>query len=296
MDASSARAGTSRSVNRAILSVVVGIFCLCISDVFAKSLTGHYPPMQVIFLRNILATPLVLMILIATGRLGVLRTPHLGLHALRGLFSVGAAFAFFASLNHLPLAEATALGFAAPIFVTALSVPLLGEHVGWRRWLAVIVGFLGILIVVRPGAATFQPASLYPVAAAVFYALFMISARMMRRPESMWTVMFFITFFPLIYSTPLALSGWQPFQFAHTGLAIGIAACGTIGITLISLGFQQAPPAVVAPFDYTALVWASLFGFLIWGELPDAWTYAGSAVIVASGIFIILREGRPTRT
>lgn len=292
MDTQTALAGASRSVNRAILSVVAGIFCLCVSDVFAKALMAHYTAVEVVFLRNIVAMPLVALLLYSTGRRALFASQHLGLHALRGLFSIGAAFCFFSSLNHLPLAEATSLAFAAPIFVTALSVPLLGEHVGWRRWVAVLVGFAGILIIVRPGAAAFQPASLYPVAAALFYALFMISARKIRGGESMWTVMFFITLFPLLYSAPLSTGVWETFEPSHAMTILGIALAGTVGITLISLGFRLAPAAIVAPFDYTALVWASLFGWLFWSELPDAWTYAGSAIIVASGIAIILRENK----
>lgn len=292
MDTQTALAGTSRSVNRAILLVIAGIFCLCISDVFAKVLMAHYTAIEVVFLRNIVAMPLVALLLMTTGRRAAFRSQQFGLHALRGLFSIGAAFCFFSSLNHLPLAEATSLAFAAPIFVTALSVPLLGEHVGWRRWMAVLVGFAGILIIVRPGAAAFQPASLYPVAAAVFYALFMISARKIRASESMWTVTFYVTLFPLIYGASLSTGVWEAFAPAHIAPILGIALVGTVGITMISLGFRLAPAAIVAPFDYTALVWASLFGWLFWSELPDAWTYAGSAVIIASGIAIILRENK----
>jgi drug/metabolite transporter (DMT)-like permease len=292
MDTQTAVAGVGQSVNRAILCVVAGIFCLCVSDVFAKALMAHYSAIEVVFLRNIVAMPLVALILIATGRRAAFRSQHLGLHALRGLLSIGAAFCFFSSLLYLPLAEATSLAFAAPIFVTALSVPLLGEHVGWRRWAAVLVGFAGILIIVRPGAAAFQPASLFPVAAALFYALFMITARRIRGAESMWTVMFFITLFPLIYSAPLSTGAWQAYEPSHTPIIVGIALTGTVGVTLISLGFRLAPAAIVAPFDYTALVWASLFGWLFWSELPDAWTYAGSAIIIASGIAIILRENK----
>ena len=292
MDASPSLARTGRPVNRAILLVVVGVFSLCVSDVFAKALTEHYSPMQIVFLRNIVAVPLVLAILLATGRGHAVGTRSLRLHAFRGLFSIGAAFFFFSSLLYLQLAEATALAFAAPIFVTALSVPLLGEHVGWRRWLAVLVGFLGILLIVRPGATTFQPAALFPVAGALCYAFFMISARKMGGSEGMWTVMFYICLFPLLYSAPFAFALWHPFTFAHAPLVVGIAVCATLGVTLITLGFQAAPPAVVAPFDYTALIWGSLFGWLFWGEVPDSWTYAGAAVIVASGIYIVFRERR----
>lgn len=279
-----------RSSRQAIATMCIGVLCLVVNDTLAKWLTAHYTPLQIIFVRNLTALPMVAAVVILTRGVAALGTRHIGLHALRGLLMVGAAFAFFSGLSVLPLAEATALVFAAPIFITALSVPLLGEHVGWRRWAAVFVGFAGVLVIVRPGAAAFQPASLFVVATAALYALFMISARWIRRSESFWTMTFYVTLFPLIYSGSVVAFQWQVPALSHLPLFLAMAVFGTLGIGLIGHAFRLAPAAVVAPFDYTALVWASLFGWLVWGELPGVSTFAGAAVIIASGIYIVMRE------
>jgi drug/metabolite transporter (DMT)-like permease len=167
--------------------------------------------------------------------------------------------------------------------------------VGWRRWAAVIVGFVGVLIIVRPGAAAFQPASLVVVATAVFYAFIMISARRIDRREGVWTLMFYVVLFPLLFSGLAVPLVWQAPQLAHLPQFFGMAVFGTLGMTLISQAFRLAPAAIVAPFDYTALIWASLLGWLVWGEIPGAWIYAGAAVIIASGIYIVIRETRRER-
>ncbi|MEX2631233.1 MAG: DMT family transporter [Tistlia sp.] len=273
----------------------VGVAGLVVNDALAKALTAHYPPLQILFVRNAFALPMIVATVLALGGRSALRTSHLRLHAFRGLLLTGGAGLFFSGLAVLPLAEATALIFAAPIFITALSVPLLRESVGWRRWTAVIVGFLGVLIIVRPGGTTFQPASLYVVGTALSYALFMISARWIDRREGAWTMTVYVVLFPLLFSGLAVPFAWQPLQAPHLPLFLAQAVFGTLSMMLITQAFRQAPAAIVAPFDYTALVWASLLGWLVWGEIPDDWTYAGAAVIIASGLYIVIRETRLAR-
>jgi drug/metabolite transporter (DMT)-like permease len=279
-----------RSNGEAIAVMCIGALCLVCNDAVAKWLTAHYAPLQIVFMRNLFAAPMILAVVLTFGGRTALRTRHLWVHALRGLLLVCGAWAFFLSLRTLPLAEATALFFAAPIVITALSVPLLGEHVGWRRWTAVIVGFAGVLIVVRPGAAAFQPASLLVVVTASLYALAMISTRWIDRSESVWTMMFYVVLFPMLFSGVAVSVQWQTPALSHLPITAAQAVFGTLGMTLISQSFRLAPAAIVAPFDYTALIWASLLGWLLWGEIPVIWTYAGAAVIVASGIYIVFRE------
>jgi drug/metabolite transporter (DMT)-like permease len=269
-----------------------GILCLVMNDALAKELVAHYSPLQIIFVRNLLATPMIVILVLSIGGRAALRSRQPWLHVVRGLLLVAGAYTFFRGLEVLPLAEATSLIFAAPIFITALSVPLLGEHVGWRRWAAVIAGFAGVLIIVRPGAAAFQPASLLVVTTAVLYALIMIGARWIDRRESVWTLMLYVVAFPMLFSGLVVAAVWQAPQVAHLPLFLGMAVAGTLGMTLITQAFRLAPAAIVAPFEYTALIWASLLGWLVWGEVPAAWTYAGAAVIIASGIYIVIRETR----
>lgn len=273
-----------------IAMMSVGVMCLCVNDALAKGLMATYPPLQVLFLRNIIALPIMLVVVLKTGGTAALRSHRPLAHLLRGVLWLSAAFLFFTSLTILQLAEATALIFVAPLFITALAALVLREHVGWRRWSAVVVGFIGVVIVVRPGGETFQAASMLPIATALFYALLMISARWVDPRESVWTMMLYLVgaggglaalFMPFI---------WVPVQAAHLALFVGIAIFGTAGMGLMTQAFRFAPAAVVAPFDYTALVWATLLGWIFWGEVPDAVTYAGAVVIIASGVYIVWRE------
>ena len=270
----------------------IGITLLVINDAMAKWLTAHYPPLQIVFMRNLLALPMIAIFVLSISGTAALQTRHLGTHALRGVFLVTGAYCFFVGLKFLPLAEATSLVFAAPIFITALSVPLLGDTVGWRRWAAVIAGFAGVLIIVRPGAAAFHPASLFVVGAAVSYALVMISARWIGKGESTWTMMLYVVLFPMLFSGLIVPFLWTTPQMSHLPLFAAIAVFGTLGMTLISQAFRMAPAAIVVPFDYTALIWATLLGWLVWGDVPGPWVYAGAAVIIASGIYIVIRETR----
>ncbi len=284
-----------RQISRGILTICGGVAFLVLNDAIAKLLTDRYDPIQIIFLRNLIAVPMIVAAVIVLRGSHALRTRHPGLHALRGLLILLGAYLYFTSLRFLPLAEATALIFSAPIFITALSVPLLGEAVGWRRWGAVLLGFIGVVIVVQPGAAGFQLAALLPVAAAVLYSLFMISARWVGPTEGLWTMMLFVMLFPMLYAAPFALWAWVPVQAQDLWLFVAIAIFGSLGITLIGQAFRLAPAAVVAPFDYTALVWATALGWLIWGDLLEFWTIVGALIIVASGIIIVLREAAQPR-
>lgn len=277
-------------VTSGILTMCAGVAFLVLNDAIAKVLTDRYDAMQIIFVRNLIAVPLIAAVAVMLRGPGALRTYHLRLHAVRGALMMLGAYLYFTSLTYLPLAEATALIFAAPIFITALSVPLLGEAVGWRRWSAVLLGFAGVLIVVQPGGSTFQPASLLPVATALLYSIFMITARWLHQGESMWTMMLYVVLFPLIYTAPFALLVWVPVGLEDVPFFVAIAICGSLGITFIGQAFRMAPAAVVAPFDYTALLWATLLGWLIWDEIPVMWTVVGALVIMVSGIIIVLRE------
>jgi len=285
----------ARDTPLAIATICVGVAFLVANDAIAKLLTDRYAPIQIVFLRNLIAVPIIAAVILAAFGSGHLRTQHLGLHALRGAVMMTGAWLYFTALIYLPLAEATALVFSAPIFITALSVPLLGEQVGWRRWGAVLLGFVGVLVIVRPGSAAFQLAALLPVGTAMCYALFMMSARWIDRSERLWTMMLFAMLFPMIYAAPFAVMNWTPVQAGDILLFVGLAICGSLGLALIGQAFRMAPAAIVAPFDYTALIWATGLGWLIWGDVPMLWTILGAAIIVGSGIIIILREARQAR-
>ncbi len=279
----------------AIATICAGVAFLVVNDAIAKLLTERYNPVQIIAIRNILAIPMIAAVVLAISGTGGLRTRYLRIHALRGVLMLVGAFFYFSALTVLPLAEATALVFSAPIFITALSVPILGERVGPWRWAAVLVGFAGVLVIVQPGGAAFQPASLMVLGTASCYALFMMMARFIGRDEGLWTMMLFAVGFPGLYALPFATAVWVPVQTADYALFAAIAVLGSLGITLIGQAFRLAPAAVVAPFDYTALIWASGVGWLIWGDIPGGWTVTGASIIIAGGLIILWREGMQPR-
>lgn len=274
------------------ITMCAGVAFLCTNDAIAKELTATYSPLQILFLRNIIALPFAMALALwLGGRQAIISHKPLA-HFLRGGLWIIAATMFFSSLRKLGLAEATALAFVAPILITALSALVLKEHVGPRRWLAVLIGFCGVLIVVRPGSATFQPASLLALGTAFFYALLMLGSRLVDARESVWTMLLYLTGSSAVLLTFIVPFIWVPVRSEDWLLFVGVAIFGTAGITMITQAFRMAPASIIAPLDYSALIWASLLGWVFWGDLPDLATYLGAAIIAGSGLYIVLREAR----
>ena len=280
----------TRSATRGIVIMSVSVLCLCINDAIAKTLTEHYNPLQILFMRNLIALPMALIIALRMGGPRALVSYNPLAHLVRGLLWIAAAYMFFTGLSMLALAEATTLIFIAPIFVTAISALFLKDHVGWRRWSFVLLGFAGVLVVVRPGSSAFQPASLYPLATAFLYATMMLTSRWVDPRESVWTLMLYLVGFGMVLSGLLQPLVWIELRSSDLWLFLGIAIFGTFGVTLMTEAFRHAPASIIAPLDYTSLVWATLLGWAFWDELPDLATYIGSAIIIMSGLFIILNE------
>lgn len=279
-----------------ILLLCFGVLCLSVNDAIAKLLTSTYAPVQILFIRNAIALPFAAGIAMAMGGASALRSHRPAAHLLRGVLWICAATLFFTGLSNLGLAEATALVFVAPVFITALSAVILKEPVGWRRWSAVVIGLIGVLVIVRPGSAAFQAASIYPVATALLYAMLMISARWVDARESIWTMMLYLVGSGAVISGAASLFYWTPVRPEDFWLFLGIAGFGTAGVTMITQAFRIAPASLLAPFDYTALLWATVLGYLIWKDIPDLLTYVGAFIIILSGLYIVFRETRAART
>lgn len=275
-----------------ILLMCVGVACLSANDAIAKMLTFGYSPLQILFLRNVIALPVTIGIAFFMGGRSALRSHRPLAHLLRGALWVGATIMFFTSFIYLALAEATALIFVAPVFITLISALFLNEKVGLLRWLAVLVGFLGVLVIIRPGGATFQLISLLPVATALVYALLMLSARWVDPRESVWTLLVYLTGAGALLSALIVPLVWVPIRYEDLWLFAGIAIFGTAGMTMMTQAFRLAPAVVVAPLDYAGLLWATLLGWLIWRESLSLMTILGAGIIIASGVFTILREQR----
>ena len=279
---------------RAIAVMCAGVLSLTMNDAMAKDLVTRFDPLQIVFLRNLVALPLIAAVLLRVAGPAGVRSARVGVHAMRAVLSVAASYLFIRSLGSLSLATATSVIFLSPIFVALLSMPLLGQRVTPLRAGAVALGFLGALIVLRPGAGALGPGAGFALAAAVVHALVMMSARWIDRAEGFWTMTFWMSLAPcLICSVSLAMP-WPGFGWTDAALLAGMAVCGTLGIALISQAFRMGDASAVAPFDYTALIWASALGWLIWGTVPGLPVYLGAAVIAASGTALILLDGRRT--
>ena len=274
----------------AVAYLLFGVIAGLGLDLCAKWLLADYSLPQFVFLRSIFGLLFFLITARFYGGLGSLRTTRWRWHLFRTLLATGAMFGFFYGLSRMPLVNALTIVFTAPLFVTGLSVPFLGEHVGWRRWLAVVVGFIGALIVLRPGVGMFTPAAIGVIFAALCYAGLALSARKLAATESSFSLAVYLVTGPFLVSATLVtgdftaptITGW--IFFALAGLCSALAWVGIVG------GYRRAPPAMLAPFEYTALIGAAAAGYLIWNEVPDAWVITGGMVIIGSGLFIVHRE------
>jgi drug/metabolite transporter (DMT)-like permease len=265
-------------------------FLFSAMDALVKLATVRHPTGQIIFFRNLFALVPLYFFIRQAGGLGILRTQRLGQHILRSLGGIASMFCLFLAYAYMPLADAMAIATAGPIFLTALSVPLLGEHVGWRRWAAVFAGFIGILIITRPGSGVFGVAALLPLAGAFFYALAMVQIRKLSTSEPPARIVFYFTIAAVVLGG--ASLPWQwvtptPLSLVYL---VGIGLVGGFAQMAMTHAFRLAPVAVVGPFDYTALVFATGFGYAIWGQIPDRFVWAGAAIVIASGLYILHRE------
>ena len=277
--------------------ITLAMAVLSAMDAVVKWLATDYPTIQLMFFRSCFAFLPLAPLILRAGPAAALRTGNLPAHALRSVFGLGALGCFFWSLVYLPLADAAAIAFAAPLFVTALSMPILGEAVGLRRWSAVGLGFLGVLVMVRPGVGVFQPAALLPLAAALFLSLMVLYVRKLTRTESDTAIVFYYTLVCTLVTGAIVPFFWVTPDPTDLLLLISVGVLGGIGQILLTAAYRRTEASILAPFDYTAMAWAVLFGFLVWNELPAINIWIGVAIVIASGVYIIYREAelRPSR-
>ncbi|MEM6513338.1 MAG: DMT family transporter [Pseudomonadota bacterium] len=283
------------SSGRAIFWLLFGVMAGLGLDLSAKQILQDYPLVQFIFLRSLIGLLIFLSISYRFGGLKALRTDKLHWHALRTLLAAVAMFGFFYGLSQMPLIDALTLGYTAPLMVTALSSVALGEPVGWRRWSAVSTGFVGVLIMLRPGAEQLDLASIAVLLSAFSYACLAITSRSLGRTESSLSLSVYVIAGPMVLSGLLSLdSDWKTPDAVGILLIVVAAACSVMAWMGIVAAYRRASPAMLAPFEYTALVAGAIAGYLIWDEVPDTWSIIGATMIVGSGLFVAFREiGRP---
>lgn len=296
---------------KGILALVAGIAVFSVQDLILKLISGDYPLHQAMLLRSLTAIPFLLAITwFFDGTLRTLVSPTWPAMLARGLLNFLAYTLYYLALAALPMATTVALYFTAPLMIVVMSVVILREHVSAPRWIAVAMGFAGVILMVRPGGDLFDWAALLPILCSVAYAGSMIMARVMGARDSAAAMAFWGNLAFLAAAAALALiygrggtaegvhpslafltrgwvwpSGWDLFLMASCGL---IAA---IGLTLLTQAYRVAQSSVVAPFEFTFAFWGILWGWLFWGELPDALGWLGIGVIIAAGVYVLRSEG-----
>ena len=277
---------------RAIVSTVVAMACFAILNAMSKTLsTSGYPVIEVIWARYIFAFVFMLVMFLPRNGKDLFAIRRLDTQVVRGLLLFFSSFFYFHGVVYLPLATAASISLSSPLIVTALSTRLLGEPVGPRRWAAVAVGFVGALIIVRPGHADFDWHILWVVASTVcsaFYQLFSRRYGQTERPDASATV---ATIVGTVAASPFVPFEWvMPASAWHVVLFVGMGVMAGVGHYFLTIAYSQAPAAVVSPFNYTQLIGAAVLGYLVFDESPDRWTWIGAAVIIGSGLYIGYRE------
>jgi len=260
------------------------------SDVTAKYLSSSLPSIEIAWIRFLVFALIMTPAMIPGSPLYALKTDRRKLHFMRGATLLSSSLFFISGLQFLPIAEASATGFVAPLFVTALSVIFLNETVGLRRWIATGVGLLGVIIILRPGTAAFHPAAFFPLVSALGWACTLVLTRLMSDTERAITTMTYSSIAGILILSALVPFVWVTPTWQAIALGIFIGVASTAGQWIVVLAFRYADASVLAPFSYTQLLWVSILGFFVFGEVPGVWTVVGAGFIVASGLYTAHRE------
>ncbi|HEX7641118.1 MAG TPA: DMT family transporter [Burkholderiaceae bacterium] len=276
---------------RAIAAVLSANLLFSFMDMALKVLSGHYPAMQVAALRGLTSLPLIFPYIAwrrAWPGLFKVRWP---LHLLRGVFAIGMLVLYSYALRTLSLSAAFAICFVAPLIIAALSVLVLKEKVDAARWRAIVIGFVGVLVILRPGFShSFGLAGFSALGTALLYAFNALTVRVLAKTDSIESMVFWFAVLLAAGAGALAIPEWVPLRAEDTPTLICLATTGFAAQILITYGYRHGEASAVAPFDYTALVWCAAIDWVVWQTFPDGYTLAGAAVIVASGIYLVRRE------
>ena len=272
-----------------IALMLVGIFFFAVNDTMGKYLVGTYSVGQILLLRSVAAILFLAWFIRREGLAPFINAPRPWLQALRAVFATLEVFCFYWALTGMSLADTMTFYLAGPIYVTAVSPFLLGEHVGWRRWMAVIAGFFGVMIALGPSGGTFSPHALVAIAGSLMFSIFMVCTRLVRGTSDVVLVTTQVIA-ALVFGAVTA-----PFTWVAVGLFDGamLALLGVIAMIAflcINRSLSVAPASVVVPYQYTTIVWAVLLGYIFFGDIPSTQMLIGAGIIIAAGIYIFIRE------
>ena len=267
------------------------LVCFSCLDATGKYLVEFMDSLQVVWARYTSAFLLALLLYNPLSHPGILRTTRPILQLTRSALLLVSTALNFIAIRYLQLDEALSILFSTPFIVAALAGPLLGEWIGWRRWLAILVGFSGVLLVTRPGAGGIHPAAILTFGSALCYALYVIATRVLSRHDSTETTLFYSNLVGAVAMLPVLPFVWSmPQSWFIVFLMILLGGFGSFGHYLLIAGHRLAPASVLAPFIYTQIVWTTALGFLVFGDVPNRWTIAGAVIVIASGLYLLYRE------
>lgn len=277
------------ATSRGILLMIASTVGFSIMHTAVRYLSGELHPLQIVFFRNLFGMTLFLPLVVKSG-FAFMATQRLPMHLLRAALNVMAMSTFFLALSMTPLAQVNALAFSAPLFTAVLSVVLLGERFKARRWTAIVLGFVGALVIIRPGFAEIDLGSLLTLVSAFIWGLTMIVIRSLGRTESSLTITGYMTTLLSIMSLGPAIYVWQWPQLSAWIILVVIGLTGTVAQILLAESLKTAETTAVLPFDFLKIVWASMLGFLLFAEIPTIYTLTGAAIIFASSFYVAYRE------
>ena len=273
-----------------VLYLVAALGLISVIDTICKFYTGELHAVMLVWGYFVGFSVFVAGYFTARGQFFLLRTNRPVLQCMRPGFLVLSISGLFVSLTYLPIAEATAIGFTGPLFITALSVPLLGERVGWHRWLAVIVGLAGILVIVRPGGAVWHWSAAMALLGAVSFALFQLLTRRLAGQDCNQTTLLYTSICGMLWASLFVPFFWTTPTAGHLLIYLTIGAMGAGAHFFIILAFSKAQASLLAPFNYSKLIWVTILGYLVFDDLPGVDTLIGSTIIAAAGLYVLYRE------
>lgn len=278
-----------KSVVLGCTAMLVSTLCFASMHACVRFLSAELHPFEIAFFRNLFGL-LILAPLVISAGVSILKTRHLNLHLLRAAFNVVAMLVFFYALAITPLALVQALSFTAPLFTTLLAVFFLGEVVRLRRWAAIIIGFIGVLIILRPGIEPIQLGALLVLCSASIWAMTMVIIKKLSNTDSALAITTYVSIFLTILSLPPALLVWKGPEGTQWFWLIGIAFTGTMGQLSLAKAFSFADTTIVLPIDFAKIIWGAMLGYIFFSEIVDFWTWAGAVVVFGGATYLAWRE------